>query len=166
SVIRRAARTAPAPSPRSGDPGEPTMIPARSHSLAALVLTACASVPPPEAKQPIALDGASEVLHGDHYLEYRVGTNIAAPPEKVWAIITDAAKYPEWNSTVISIDGTIAKGERVELKAKIDPKRTFGLTVSTFDPAQKLVWEDGGKAFKGVRTFTLTRRDDGTTDFT
>ena len=29
-----------------------------------------------------------------------------------------------------------------------------------------LVWEDGGRAFKGVRTFTLTRRDDGSTDVT
>ena len=38
--------------------------------------------------------------------------------------------------------------------------------MSTFEPSTKLVWEDGNKAFKGVRTFTLTARTDGTTDVT
>jgi uncharacterized protein YndB with AHSA1/START domain len=131
--------------------------------LAAL-LGACASVPPPEASTPIALDGPALLLDGERYLEYRVGVSIAAEPEVVWALLTDAAGFPTWNSTVTSIDGTIAKGEQIELKATIDPKRTFELTVSTFEPNQTMVWEDGGKAFKGVRTFTLTPRGDGTTE--
>ena len=134
-----------------------------SLSLTAL-LGACASVPPPEASAPIVLDEPAMVLDGERYLEYRVGVSVAAKPEVVWALLTDAPGYPEWNSTVISIDGNIASGEEIALKAKVDPERTFELTVSTFEPAQKLVWEDGGSAFKGVRTFTLTPRCDGTTE--
>ena len=132
----------------------------------ATALSACASTPPPEVTAPIQLDGQAQLLDGERYLEYRVGVNIGATPDEVWALLTDAPAYPEWNSTVISIDGTIAAGEEIALKAKIDPKRTFDLTVSTFEPGQRLVWEDGGRAFKGVRTFTLTPREDGTTDVT
>lgn len=127
---------------------------------------ACASVAPPEAAQPIAVGESAALLDGERYLEYRIGVNIQGSPEDVWAVLTDAPAYPEWNSTVVSLGGTIAKGETIELVAKIDPSRTFELEVSTFDPARTLVWEDGGKAFKGVRTFTLTARDDGTTDVT
>ena len=134
--------------------------------LALAGLVACASVAPPQAAEPIELDGSATSLSGKRYLEYRIGTNIQAKPGEVWAILTDAGAYPEWNSTVISIDGTIAGGEQITLKAKIDPDRDFPLTVSTFEAPNKLVWEDGGKAFKGVRTFTLTARDDGSTDFT
>ncbi|MCA9704391.1 MAG: SRPBCC domain-containing protein [Myxococcales bacterium] len=134
--------------------------------LLTAALGACASTPPPEVTAPIALDGPAQRLDGERYLEYRVGVHIAAEPEVVWALLTDAPGYPAWNSTVISIDGTIAAGEEIALRAAIDPKRTFDLTVSTFEPGQRLVWEDGGRAFKGVRTFTLTRRDDGSTDVT
>ncbi len=131
---------------------------------AAALLGACASVPPPEASTPIALDEPASVLDGERYLEYRVGTTIAAEPPVVWALLTDAEGYPTWNSTVISIDGRIAAGEEIELVSKVDPERTFELTVSTFEVDRTLVWEDGGGAFRGVRTFTLTPRDDGTTE--
>jgi uncharacterized protein YndB with AHSA1/START domain len=129
-------------------------------------LAACASVAPPQASAPIALDGRATLLDGERYLEVRVGVHVNAAPEVVWGLLTDAAAYPSWNSTVTSIDGTIALGKTIRLKAKIDPKRTFELEVSTFEPNRKLVWEDGGKAFRGVRTFTLTARSDGTTDVT
>lgn len=145
----------------------------RIHGLVALGLTtvatllgACASVPPPAASSPIALDEPAVVLDGERYLEYRVGVTIAATPDVVWALLTDAAAYPQWNSTVISVDGEIAAGEQIDLKATIDPERTFELTVSTFEPNRTLVWEDGGNAFRGVRTFTLTPRGDGTTEVT
>jgi uncharacterized protein YndB with AHSA1/START domain len=134
--------------------------------LLTALLGACASVAPPEASSPIVLDAPAVVLDGERYLEYRVGVTVAAEPDVVWALLTDAPGYPTWNSTVIAIDGTIAAGEEIELQSKVDPERTFELTVSTFEPARKLVWEDGGSAFKGVRTFTLTPNGDGTTAVT
>lgn len=137
-----------------------------SLSLFAVVIAGCAVAPPPEAKEPIALDGRSTVLDGERYLEYRVGVNVNASPEEVWAVLTAAEDYPDWNSTVVSLEGVIAKGEEIKLKSTVDPKRTFELEVSTFEPAQKLVWEDGNNAFRGVRTFIITAREDGTTDVT
>ena len=110
---------------------------------------------PPEASQPIPIGEPAQQLEGTRYLEYRVGVRIEAPASAVWALLTDAPKFPSWNSTIISIGGQIAAGQKIQLKAKVAPDRTFPLTVSTFEPNQKMVWEDGNKAFKGVRTFVL-----------
>lgn len=141
----------------------------RFHRLllvSTLLLGACASVAPPEASSPIALDEPAVVLQGERYLEARVGVRVAAEPEVIWALLTDAQGYPRWNSTVISIEGTIAAGQEIALRSKVDPERTFELTVSTFEPNRTLVWEDGGSAFKGVRTFRLVPQGDGTTAVT
>ena len=130
-----------------------------------LLLSACASTAPTSAADPIALDGKATRLRGERYLQYRVGVHIAAAPKTVWSLLTDAPAFPKWNSTVVKIDGTIAKDEEIALVAKIDPERTFELEVAVFDEAKKMVWQDGGAMFKGVRTFTLTPNEGGT-DFT
>lgn len=134
--------------------------------LFALGLGACASAPPPESQEPIALDGQAKLLDGQRYLEYRVGVEINADADAVWTLLTDAKRYPEWNSTVTELKGNIAPGETIALRSTVNPKRTFKLKVSTFEPGSRLVWEDGGRAFKGVRTFTIVARDDGTTTVT
>jgi len=96
-----------------------------------------------------------------------VTTNIRAKPEAIWKLLTDAANMPKWNSTIISVEGSIKLGEMIHLKSISDPKRTFNLKISEFNPPTKLVWGDGAAPiFKGVRTYTLTSKLDGTTDFT
>ena len=95
-----------------------------------------------------------------------VSTNIHAKPEVIWGLLTNAANMPKWNSTIISVEGTIALGETIHLKSISDPKRTFNLKIAAFNPPTKLVWGDGAAPmFKGVRTYTLTAKADGTTDF-
>ncbi len=47
------------------------------------------------------------------------------------------------------------------------PTRTFKPRVTAFEPGRSMVWSDGmAPMFKGVRTYTLTPKGDGTTDFT
>ena len=84
--------------------------------------------------------------------ETAVSININADPAIIWNLLTNAADYPRWNSTVISLDGEIEQGERIALKSTLDPKRTFKLKVKTFVPQRQLVWGDN----KGNRTYTLT----------
>ena len=134
--------------------------------LFALTCAACASTAPPEAAEAIAIDEPATMLEGKRYLEVRVGVHIDAPPAAVWAVLTKAEDYPDWNSTITSLDGTIAEGETIELKNTIDPERTFELAVSDVKPEQGMVWSDGGRSFRGVRTFELRALDDGTTEFT
>jgi hypothetical protein len=98
-------------------------------------------------------------------LVYSAGTNIKAKPERVWALMTNAADFPRWNSTVKSIEGTIASGQTIQLVAAISPKRVFNLNIIEFIPEKRMVWSDGNAMFKGVRTYTFSPRPDGTTDF-
>jgi uncharacterized protein YndB with AHSA1/START domain len=95
-----------------------------------------------------------------------VAINIQAQPEKIWALLTNAAGFPRWNSTVQSIEGQIALGQKIRLRVPVAPKRVFKLKVSAFEPGKRMVWQDGAPPmFKGVRTFTLTPRDNGSIDF-
>jgi hypothetical protein len=99
-------------------------------------------------------------------MQYVVTTNINAKATDIWAILTNASNFPKWNSTIKSIKGKIALGEKIKLIAHIAPERTFKIKISKFTPAQKMVWSGGmAPMFKGVRIFTLTEKPDGSTDF-
>jgi uncharacterized protein YndB with AHSA1/START domain len=94
-----------------------------------------------------------------------VTIDIAAPPEKIWALLTDAAGFPTWNSTVTSIEGRIALGEKIKLKVPIST-RVFSLKVTELEANKRMVWADGfAPMFRGVRTYTLTPTSDGKTGF-
>jgi uncharacterized protein YndB with AHSA1/START domain len=100
-------------------------------------------------------------------MECTVRTTIHATPERIWALLTDAAGFPGWNTTVTSIEGRIAEGEKLKLRVPGQPKRVFTPKVSGVVPSRSMVWSDGmAPMFKGVRTFTLTPNANGTTDFT
>lgn len=93
-----------------------------------------------------------------------VAIGIKASPERLWALLTDAADIPRWNSTVSSIEGTVAPGGRLKIKVPISP-RTFKVQVDTFEPARRLVWSDGNAVFRGVRTYALAPQAGGVTMF-
>jgi hypothetical protein len=114
----------------------------------------------------IVINGRATKSKATFRMEYAVGINIAARPEPIWALLTNAADFPRWNSTVQRIEGQIGAGEKIVLYATIAPKRAFKLTIDEFVPNHKLVWSDGNFIFRGVRTYTLTPQADGTTDFT
>ncbi|MDX6373851.1 MAG: hypothetical protein QOD98_2839 [Nocardioidaceae bacterium] len=101
-------------------------------------------------------------------VSYAGSSSISAPPDRVWARLTDAASYPQWNPTVVKLDGAIAPGQKIKLVSTLDPKRTFSLKVAELDPPRRMVWSSGMPLglFTGRRTFTLTPRADGGTDFT
>ena len=98
-------------------------------------------------------NGRASTLKTTFSRETAVRISIQADPAIIWALLTRASDYPRWNSTVISIEGTIASGETVKLKSKLDPKRIFKLRVKQFEPEKQLAWGDG----TGTRTYTLTK---------
>lgn len=96
-----------------------------------------------------------------------VSINVRAKPEVIWGLLTNAADMSKWNTTIISVEGKIALGEKISLKSISAPERTFNLKIAEFNPPTKLVWGDGAAPmFKGVRTYTLAPKGDGTTDIT
>ncbi len=91
-----------------------------------------------------------------------VSIDIAAAPERVWRILTDAAGFPRWNSTVTTLTGDIALDERLELRVPVSD-RTFRVTVTEFAAPSRMVWADGfAPAFRGVRVYTLAPSGRGT----
>ena len=91
---------------------------------------------------------------------------VRATPQRIWSLLTNAADFPRWNSTVTRITGTIAEGERLALEVPAAPGRTFRPRVTRLEPERTMVWSDGfAPMFKGVRTFTLEPHADGTTTF-
>src|SRR5262245_45553828 len=111
-------------------------------------------------------DGRAISTDGRFRMECGVVINIKAAPAQIWSLLTNADDLPRWNSTVKSIEGPIAKGQRLKLRVTIAPERTFKPRVTTFEPEKRMVWSDGAAPmFKGTRLFSLEPRDDGTTDF-
>ena len=94
--------------------------------------------------------------------ETSVSINIKADASIIWALLTNAADYPRWNSTVVAIDGKIALNEKINLKSTLDTSRTFKLAIKEFETNKRLVWGDA----MGKRIFTLTPNANGEITFT
>jgi len=95
-------------------------------------------------------------------MECAVGIDIEAPIAKVWALLSDAKQLPSWNSTITSVEGEIALGNRLKLRVPVS-ERTFTPQVTEFDAPQRMVWSDGfAPMFRGVRSFTLKETQAGT----
>lgn len=95
---------------------------------------------------------------------YAVRKTINASPERVWALLTDASSYPEWNKSVVSLQGRIDVGETIKLVSVLDPKRTFKLKVAELDRPTRMVWSSGMPLglFRGTRTYSLRQQGNAT----
>lgn len=93
--------------------------------------------------------------------ETAVSIDIQAEKKTIWALITNAPDYARWNSTVISIEGNITGGAKIQMRSALDPKRVFKLTVKEFEVESRLVWGDA----MGKRVFELRSMGNGVTNF-
>ena len=117
-------------------------------------------------RTPSLMNAAAEQTRTTFRLEVAITTDIAAPPEKVWALLTDAPGFARWNGQVTAIEGTIAKGEKVVIRVPYS-ERAFPATVLELDPprgasAGRMVWGDGfAPMFRGERTWEVTPTESG-----
>jgi len=74
--------------------------------------------------------------------QLRSEIQINAPPERVWDILTDFARFPEWNPFMRKASGTIKAGERltVVLQPSGSGATTFKPTVLKVEPNRELRW--------------------------
>ena len=74
--------------------------------------------------------------------ELRAEIEIAAPPERVWQVLSDFGAYPKWNPFIRSIVGEAKVGSR--LRVRIEPPGTRGMnfkpTVRAVAPPRELRW--------------------------
>jgi uncharacterized protein YndB with AHSA1/START domain len=89
---------------------------------------------------------------------YEASSTIASSPEAVWAVLTDGAGWPSWDSGVDRVDGQIAPGGKITIRSQAAPGRVFPVTVTDFDPPARLRFSGGMPLglFRGVRTFEVS----------
>lgn len=100
-------------------------------------------------------------------MKFETTTTIDQPADKVWAVLTHCAAWPEWDPSCERIEGEVALGQKVKAYSKLSPGRAFALKVTAFEPNRKMTWTGGMPLglFKGERTFVLEELN-GRTRFT
>ena len=91
---------------------------------------------------------------------------IQASPADVWEVLTQLERYGEWNPFVIEAKGTVAVGERLEVKMQRPGRKpiTFRPTVTEVVPGSVFEWLGhlGVQGiFDGRHRFELEKREGG-----
>lgn len=93
---------------------------------------------------PTRIDDATELTVLDSLLtvEIEVMTEIDAPDDTVWRILTDTDRYPSWNPFVTRLAGHLAPGSRIAVTFALPGRRarTLHPTVTTFEPNRRFAW--------------------------
>ncbi len=109
----------------------------------------------------MAQDGKATTIKNTFNRQTSVSIRIESDPAIIWKLLTNASDFPRWNSTVISIEGEIRKGEKIRLKSTLDETRTFKLKIKEAEPEKMMIWGDG----KGNRVYILTVNKDNSVQF-
>jgi hypothetical protein len=91
---------------------------------------------------------------------------IGAPPEAVWAVLTDLDRYQDWNPLFREASGQVAVGNRIKLRS-VHPANGRMMTVqpkiTVADPGAELRWVASLPGImNGEHRFKLTPAEGGT----
>jgi len=76
-------------------------------------------------------------------------TTISAPPEKVFAYLSDFKRHPEWSGHGLKVtmsDGPVGVGTTCSTESHQLGKQNDTVTVTEFVPGKRIVFETKGKA--------------------
>ena len=75
-------------------------------------------------------------------MEHSVTVDIAAPPERVWDVLTDVEQWSQWTETVTSVtrldEGPLRAGSRATNNQPKVPETEY--VVTEFDPGRSFTW--------------------------
>lgn len=109
-------------------------------------------------------DGKATTTRTMFRLAIAVTKSIGAPPATVWNLLTDLPAQAKWNSTLTSIEGKVALGERVSFRVLQAPGQTFSPRVVFYDEPKSMVWRlNRWPLLVSERTYRLTPGPHGTT---
>ncbi len=102
--------------------------------------------------------------------ELRTDIAIAAPADRVWAILTDFSSFPDWNPFMLRAQGNVKVGETIEVYLKLPDGMgmTFKPTVLATEPNRGFRWK--GRTvmpgiFDGEHIFEIEESGDGSCRF-
>jgi len=96
--------------------------------------------------------------------------DIDAPPEKVWAVLTDFASFPQWNPFIVRASGQLREGDRLRVTLKVPEMRpvTFSPRLLAVLPGREIRWRGvtGVRGlFDGTHALTVEPLADGRSRF-
>jgi len=108
-------------------------------------------------------------IEGRNMQEIRTEIEIAAPPAKVWSILTDISKWQDWNPVINKSSGTAAIGSELNITmcGKEDGKDgpNYSPTVTKLEEAKKFSWRAtmmAGFIFTNGKIIELEETSSGT----
>lgn len=91
-------------------------------------------------------------------METNISSEIDAPADLVWQVMSDVEGWPIWTASVTSVrlldPGPLRVGSRAEIRQPKLPKAVW--TVSTLEPGRSFTWTTVGPGILGVGTHTVT----------
>ena len=93
---------------------------------------------------------------------------IAAPPGRVWDVLTDFAAYPEWNTVISKARAELHEGGKLRFRIKIEaaPELGFRARIVRCEPGRELAWRGGAPLVPGLawgeHYFRLSPHESGT----
>lgn len=100
-------------------------------------------------------------------MQLRTEIEINAPPSKVWEVLTDTARFDEWNPLLSDFEGTLEEGELVRMSVAQPRGRStrHKFRVLKVEPERELRWRSRMLArwlFQGEHFFQLSETATGT----
>lgn len=100
--------------------------------------------------------------------DVRTSITIAAPPGRVWAVLTDFAAYPQWNAIISRVRADLRQGGAIKFRIRMDasPELGFAARFTRFEAGRALAWRGGAPLVPalawGEHYFELAPAGDGT----
>ena len=98
-------------------------------------------------------------------MTYRTSIDIAAPVEKVWAVMMDVERWPEWTETMTEVErlesGMFRTGSSARVKQPKLPATIWRVTSMT--PQAAFTWSSRSRGVTTVAKHVVTATDDGGT---
>src|SRR5262245_11537614 len=97
---------------------------------------------------------------------YETTFEINATPQRVWQVLADLERYPEWNPQIPWASGSLKEGTRLDLRLALPGRPALNL-VATIEQARRdalLTWRGHVVApwfFEGFRKFAIQPTDTG-----
>lgn len=88
-------------------------------------------------------------------------TEIGAPPEVVWDVLTNIEAWPSWNPEVrtAAVDGELGPGATFRWKAG---PGTITSTIQELDPPNRITWRGSTVGIKAIHVYRLEASASGT----
>ncbi len=101
-------------------------------------------------------------------MEQSIRIDVQAPVERVWEVLRDVERWPEWAPTVTSVrrldDGPLTVGARARVEQPRIPPTEY--VVTELEPARSFTWVATGPGVRTTARHLLERLDAGTTRVT